>query len=50
MQLRLSLSNLLRQDQADDSLYANADGSVRQFTTTPTDTVIRLALEVKLAP
>lgn len=50
MQLRLSLSNLLRQDQVDDSLYANADGSVRQFTTTPTDTVIRLALEVKLAP
>jgi outer membrane receptor for ferrienterochelin and colicins len=49
-QLRLTLSNLWRQDQVDESLYASTDGSTRQLNTSPTDAVIRLALEMKLAP
>ncbi len=47
---RLTLSNLLPQEQVDDSVYTNTDGLRRQFTVTPSDTVIRLALELKLAP
>ncbi|MGH6648505.1 hypothetical protein [Aquabacterium sp.] len=46
----MTLSNLLPQEQVDDSVYTNTDGLRRQFTVTPSDTVIRLALELKLAP
>lgn len=49
-QWRLTLSNLLQQDQVDDSVYVDANGQRRQLTVAPSDTVIRLALELKLAP
>ncbi len=46
-QLRISMANLLHQDNNSSSIYADATGSLRQDTNTPTNTVIRALLEQK---
>ncbi|GGC72284.1 TonB-dependent receptor plug domain-containing protein [Undibacterium terreum] len=46
-QLRISLANMLHQDNVAATIYADATGSQRQTTFTPTNTVVRVLLEQK---
>jgi outer membrane receptor for ferrienterochelin and colicins len=46
-QLRFSLSNILGQDQSNDRLYTDADGSARRIAIFPAAVNFRLALELK---
>ena len=46
-QLRLSLANVLAQDNLAETLYADAGGSLRSVLMTPTSLIVRANLEMK---
>ncbi|MES2105771.1 MAG: TonB-dependent receptor [Pseudomonadota bacterium] len=46
-QLRISMANMLHQDNISGTMYADNTGSQRQTTFTPTSTVVRAMLEQK---